>query len=293
MSAPVPVSYYVNFQSLDDVTRPAYLHELAANGAKHVVLSSPLLAAVLGNPALLDRIIEELRAEGMSFLDTHAPYGPYWDLNSPYEHRKAQAARLKVVMEIVAELGLDTMAIHLGTDMVAPDWSAEKHFDRACDMLEKILPDAERLGITLCVENGMIRNYRTATLLAVLDKFKSDYLGFCFDSGHANIMERGRYHDNCAVQANWALLNDGEPEWEALSDKMERMLPYIVNCHLHDNNGWSDEHTLPGRGSVDWSYVTETLRKAPKLRVIQSEVHALVKPVSVRELIQTFNRLFD
>lgn len=215
MASPVPLTFFIDFTSLNDSTRPVYLRELAVNGAKHVILSSTLLAAVLGKPELLNTINAELKAEGMSFLDTHAPYGPHWDLNSPYEsERPALTARLKAVMEIVASQGQNTMTIHMGSDLMAPELSAQVHFDRACAMLESILPTAERLGITLCLENGMIRNYRTCTLLAMLEKFQSDNLGFCFDSGHANVMDKGRYLDDCAAKKNWSKLTGSEPEWE-------------------------------------------------------------------------------
>ena len=292
MSAPVPVSFFVNFQDLTSVTRPAYLHELAVNGAKYVVLTSPLLGMILGDPELLPAVSRELEAEGLRFLDAHAPYGPRWDLNAPYESdRAAQSARLKAVMEIVASLGLDTMTMHMGTDLIAPELSAQQHFDRSCAMLETLLTTAERLGITICLENGMIRNYRTSTLLAVLEKFQSDHLGFCFDSGHANVMDRGRDLEDCSAKRNAALIN-WEPEWETMTEKMEKMLPHIVNCHLHDNDACSDQHTLPGRGTVDWAFVTATLRKAPRLRVIQSEVAALRNCISAAELVAAFDAIF-
>ncbi|MBO5958635.1 MAG: sugar phosphate isomerase/epimerase, partial [Lentisphaeria bacterium] len=215
-----------------------------------------------------------------------------WDLNSPYEaERPALTARLKAVMEIVASLGQDTMAIHMGTDLMAPELPAQVHFDRSCAMLESILPTAERLGITICIENGMIRNYRTPNLLAILEKFKSDNLGFWFDSGLANVMDNGRYFEDCFAKANADRLGE-ETEWETMAEKMEKMLPYVVNCHLHDNNGRNDQHTLPGRGSVDWAFVTNQLRKAPKLRVIQSEVHPTENQITVAELVKTFDTLF-
>ena len=292
MAAPVPISYYVQFQDLTPVTRQAYLHELAGQGAKYVVLSSPLLAMILGNPDLLQTVCDELKAEGLQFLDSHAPYGPHWDLNSPFAmERPALSARLKAVMEIVASLQLDTMTIHMGTDLMAPELPAQVHFDRACAMLETLLPDAERLGITICLENGMIRNYRTETLLAVLEKFQSDHLGFCFDAGHANVMDKGRAFPDCRAITQAAIIGE-EPDWEPVAEKMKKMLPYIVNCHLHDNNAREDQHTLPGRGCADWELITATLRKAPKLRVIQSEVAALRNRISAAELVQAFDRIF-
>ena len=56
MSAPVPITFYVKFQELNDQNRFAYLLELAENGAKHVVLTSPLLARIIGEPDLLGKV---------------------------------------------------------------------------------------------------------------------------------------------------------------------------------------------------------------------------------------------
>jgi sugar phosphate isomerase/epimerase len=54
------------------------------------------------------------------------------------------------------------------------------------------------------------------------------------------------------------------------------MLPEIVNCHLHDNDGSSDAHMTPGKGTIDWKKVISLLKRAPKLQAIQCEV--LMRP---------------
>ena len=50
------------------------------------------------------------------------------------------------------------------------------------------------------------------------------------------------------------------------------MLPEIVNCHLHDNDGSTDAHRIPGNGTLNWNKVIPLLKSAPKLQVIQCEV---------------------
>ena len=69
--------------------------------------------------------------------------------------------------------------------------------------------------------------------------------------------------------------------------------PYIVNCHLHDNQGEWDQHTLPGRGTVDWKLVTGLLKKAPRLRAIQCEALSIRNGFTVAELVRTMENLFD
>ena len=50
------------------------------------------------------------------------------------------------------------------------------------------------------------------------------------------------------------------------------MAPYIVTCHLHDNNGYNDAHTLPGTGTINWDKLMDDLyTKCPLLQSIQNE----------------------
>lgn len=293
MAAPAPISYYVEFQTLNDQTRPVYLHELAVHGAKHIVLTSPLIRMIMDTPAFLKTVQQELAAEGLTFCDVHAPYAVPYDLNCPFEElRPFLTARFRTSMELAASLGLDTMTFHTGHDGADPAIPREKHIERVCSMLDQLLPDAERLGITLCIENGMSQNNSTDVLLTVRDHFDSDHLGFCFDAGHANLMEKGIAFPGSSPRIQWGKIGR-EPKWESVQEKMKRMLPHIVNCHLHDNLGEWDQHTLPGRGTVDWKLVTGMLKKAPRLRAIQCEALSIRNGFSVAELVRTMENLFD
>ena len=46
---PVPLTYFFNFDHIDANARPWILAELAEAGAKHLVLTDSLLAAILQN----------------------------------------------------------------------------------------------------------------------------------------------------------------------------------------------------------------------------------------------------
>ena len=61
-----------------------------------------------------------------------------------------------------------------------------------------------------------------------------------------------------------------EPEWDDRA--LEKTLPQIVSCHLHDNDGSDDSHSLPGEGTINWNKVIQLLKKAPRLQLIRSEV---------------------
>jgi sugar phosphate isomerase/epimerase len=79
-------------------------------------------------------------------------------------------------------------------------------------------------------------------------------------------------------------------EWE--HDVLDRMLPYIVNCHLHDNDASADQHLLPGKGTIDWSKLVPKLLSAPRLMCVQSEVIPLRVQQPIRPLCDKFRELF-
>ena len=71
----------------------------------------------------------------------------------------------------------------------------------------------------------------------------------------------------------WAL-NTPEDFKDVMLENNRRaleLLPYIVTCHLHDNNGLEDQHLPPGQGTIDWAELASALKKAPRLKSIQSE----------------------
>jgi ferredoxin len=72
----------------------------------------------------------------------------------------------------------------------------------------------------------------------------------------------------------------------------EKMLPHIVNCHLHDNDGNADYHRCPGAGNIDWKKTADLLRKAPRLKCIQSEVIPTRDNLPIKTLCETFRNIF-
>ena len=113
--------------------------------------------------------------------------------------------------------------------------------------------------------------------------------GCCFDSGHANVMKSGKdkvYGNYMKNVAWWG-------EVENYDGAFERMAPAMVTCHLHDNDGLSDLHLVPGAGTENWELLAENLlTKAPKLISIQSEASIISKEHSLVEVRDLFRKYF-
>jgi len=78
-------------------------------------------------------------------------------------------------------------------------------------------------------------------------------LGVCIDTGHAHMShDAGR---------------------EPVTNYLERYAGPLAHVHLHDNRGTSDEHLVPGDGSIDWPRVLRVLRTIGFSGTAVLEVH--------------------
>lgn len=137
--------------------------------------------------------------------------------------------------------------------------SEEGEWGRTESFLHTIAPLAKELGIVICLENlydsvggHMIEGpccqvYRTVERIDRINKqYGAEILGFCFDTGHANLVGM-----------------DMEEFPAALGHRLKVL-------HIHDNDGISDLHQIPftfsrsreNKVSTDWEGFVRGLRKA-------------------------------
>ena len=84
---------------------------------------------------------------------------------------------------------------------------------------------------------------------------------------------------------------------------LELLKDHVVTCHLHDNNGFSDFHAMPGDGTICWETLLASLRECPRMLDYQSEVNctggvnwagkspAPAGGYSIRCLTETFRKI--
>ena len=279
----VPVSFTFGFNPVPDELRPLILHEFAANGGKYMMLTGTDISRIMQNRDCAARFRQELAAEGLEYCDAHAPFGPMLDLCCPVpEARQEMILRHKLNLVITALMGVKTITIHTGNEARHPDYSLEVMFDCLKRSLDELLPFAESLGVTICIENIWYQLNTPERLLAVKKEFPTDALGFCYDAGHANLMARGWCSPESRPMVGWG---GKTPEWD--DHVLEKMLPHVVNCHLHDNHGILDEHIVPGLGNVDWNHVIPLLKTAPRLQVVTCEVIPIRTTSSIRDICES------
>lgn len=118
-------------------------------------------------------------------------------------------------------------------------------------MYEEFIPYAESYGVNITLESfgrvtvGGVKGFDhfadPAKMLGELEAMPTQNKAFCVDSGHAHAAVGGGY--------------------PAIGDHIRVFKDYIRVLHLHDNNGESDQHLLPGQGTINWKELFETLKE--------------------------------
>ena len=285
----IPLTFHHSWKKLDERDRLTAMCEFAANGAHHLVLGDTLLKMLGGDYTLAGVLHRQLAEAGVDFVDAHAPFRDYGDLFIPDKRDwEVMIARQKLNLLFVNEFGVDTCTFHIGSKYY-PDHTLDEHRDSIYRSLDELLPLAEKLGITMCIEN-LVRPLSTADeLISYMQKYDSPHLGVCLDVGHANLKEKGMLHPDSEVPATWEIAGL-TVRWE--KNIAERLQPYIVNCHVHDNCGVGDEHRLTGEGDIDWQRIVPILLNAPRIRNIQSEVLTARRCTPIRTVVDNLRQRF-
>ncbi len=194
-------------------------------------------------------------------------HGPFMDLNLGAEDplvREVTLKRMESLRPFVDVFEPVIVVIHGGYDPVRYDFDPGHWFDLARGSLEKVLRmfDGE---VILAIENVFDRDPHP--LWALLDEFRGEKVGFCFDVGHAFFLGR--------VPLEYWIDVLGE---------------FLVEVHLHDNHGFSDEHLPMGMGSINFSPLFRRFKSMESEPIYTLEVH---REEDVRPAIEGFERFYS
>lgn len=291
MKKPAILTFYCDWDRCPDNMLGSCFAEFRDNGAENLVFSSVWMSRVLREPSFFGFLKNVARGK-IRFMEMHSVYGESYDLASMVTARREGLIRDHIrSMQYAADLGCRTYTVHVGAyDSVVDHVPNEVLRPLAVESLEKLLPAAEKLGMIIAVENAFERSNTPEEVMYYVDHFRHPNIRCCFDCGHANIMDtfpgKGAY-GHYMTDTVWS------GRIEHCSDAFERMAPAMVTCHLHDNDGYSDQHMPPGMGCVDWELLAKKLRNdAPELLTIQTESGIFSKGVSIRDTVERFRRIF-
>lgn len=210
---------------------------------------------------------EAANETGIRIHQMHMPYPNYVPKGSDALNDYLKNVVARKSMEICAFLGCRYIVVH-GFKLAYYLGSEEAEWEKTLEFIEFLAPMAVKLGITVCIENlyTNIGNHivegpccdagkAAARIDSVNQKYGADVLGFCFDTGHANLV--GIDFENFIV---------------TLGDRLKVL-------HIHDNDGVGDLHQIPftftksreNRASTDWTGFLNGLKKIGFDKVLSFE----------------------
>lgn len=167
------------------------------------------------------------------------------DYTSGWEYnRKAGVELIRNRIDLAAALGAGEIVLHLyvpyRTIQKNPE-SKEEFYACVYKSLDELMPCCLEKKVRICIENlfDMPGEYMLEAWDRLFDRYPAEFLGLCYDTGHANMVWR-------------------EKAPEILGRYGDRL--YAV--HIHDNNGAMDSHWVPGDGSIEWEKVMDTIAKS-------------------------------
>lgn len=168
---------------------------------------------------------------GIKIHQMHMPYPVFVEMSKNNDYlEKVMAVKS---LQICSFLNCKYIVIH-GIKLTNFIGSEELEWQQTRSFLEKLAPLARELNIIMCVENLYNSTAKHLTegpccnakkmierIDQFNDKFKAEVLGFCFDTGHANLLGL-----------------DFEKFITILGDRLKVL-------HIHDNDGVRDLHQVP------------------------------------------------
>ena len=167
----------------------------------------------------------------------HAPWGGQWNLAAAGPDA---VGVLGEFIDAAAARGAQLMTIHLGD--CGDDADRQAVLKTLAGVLDATLPRAQRHGVVISIENvpalwgGGVIGGRAADFDFLFEAVRSPLVGLNLDVGHANL------------NGDIGLL-------------LSRHGRRLINTHLHDNHGDNDDHFAPGKGTVDWDGLFDTLER--------------------------------
>ncbi len=235
---------------------------------------------------------EAAESAGIRINQMHMPYPSYIPNASAEINDYLMQTVAPKSMEICAFFGCPHIVVH-GFKLARDLGSEEAEWVQTEKFLESLAPLAKEMKITICMENiytnigdhiieGPCCDARKAAarIDRMNEKYGAEVLGFCFDTGHANLIGI-----------------DFEDFITTLGSRLKVL-------HIHDNDGIGDLHQIPftftrsreNVSSTDWEGFIRGLQKIHFDKVLSFETAPVLSsfPIKMKQdVLELIARIGD
>ncbi len=170
-------------------------------------------------------------------------------------------------IEVTAALGGSLMVMHTGYLPQYSRMGRRYWFSNWSRRMPHLIEKARAHGVEIALENTWDDRPEVLRHLASLLR-ECGGVRFCLDTGHMNV------YSQLPVRRWWRSLGDD-----------------VAALHLHDNDGLSDDHLPPGRGTVDFVILVKLLLEARRIPFLELEVDVADAAGGRDYLVSLFDRM--
>jgi sugar phosphate isomerase/epimerase len=222
-----------------------YLKKISEAGFTHVHWCHEWGSDYIYSEHEINKIITLLKKYNLKALDIHASEGRTTNWLSRNESSRASSINLvKNRIYMASKLSCDAIILEFRREPINEN-EKQTYWNTLHKSLNELKPYAKKYNIKIALEN--YNNKECTEVQKLFSEYDSDFLGFCYDSGHGNI-------------------DNGLETLEKLKDR-------LIAIHLHDNDGESDQHKFIFSGTLDWDKLAKILAKSAYKRCVNMEIN--------------------
>ncbi len=196
---------------------------------------------------------------GIRIHQAHAPFPSY--IHESPETTAFALTAVRKCFPILKMMECKNLVVHPCMGNYNEKLEPEVEWKLNIDFYSALIEDAEKYGVTVCLENmfnarrGKIYEASCsdpAEAAAYIDELNriagAKRFAFCYDTGHALLLGKDQYLT------------------------LKRLGDRVKVLHVHDNDGWDDQHVSPFMGRLDWDRLIKGLKAIGYKGVISLEV---------------------
>jgi len=175
--------------------------------------------------------------DSFNYTPSLTVHGPFMDLSPGAVDpliRRVTVERFSQTLNVAGLLRAGNVVFHSGYEKWKYEHKTDLWLEGSLRTWEPVVMQAEAQGITISIEN--IFEEEPGNLRMLAEAIGSASFGLCFDTGHFNLFS------TIPLQ-----------EWLSI------VSPYLLELHIHDNDGTRDSHMPPGEGVVDFKALFDGL----------------------------------
>jgi sugar phosphate isomerase/epimerase len=178
-------------------------------------------------------------------LSIHAPFMDLSPAAVDSKVREATRSRFSQVLEIAEILRPLTIVCHSGYEKWKYGLNTDLWLRKSLEFWKPLAERAGLLGCKIAIEN--IFEDEPTNLSVLMEAMSSENFGVCFDTGHCNLFSK-----------------------VSIDKWLDSLGEYIVELHLHDNDGSADQHYPIGDGTFNFDRFFSRLNNRDCIHTIEA-----------------------